>query len=114
MKDCIFCNIAAKKIPAETVYEDNDLVAFNDINPQAPMHAVVIPKKHIERVSDLKPEDADLAGRMILAANRIAKKTRVADSGYRIVINCNKDAGQAVFHVHIHILGGRRMNWPPG
>lgn len=114
MKDCIFCKIAKKEMPSSIVYEDDDLIAFNDINPQAPIHVVVIPKKHIERISDLNLEDAGLTARAILAANKIAEKMRVADSGYRLVINCNKDAGQAVFHIHIHLLGGRRMNWPPG
>lgn len=112
--DCIFCKIIEKKIPSSIVYEDKNTLAFEDINPQAPVHIITIPKKHIERVSELKEEDSDLISKIIFAGNKIAKEKGLIDSGYRFVINCNRDAGQAVFHLHMHILGGRRMGWPPG
>jgi len=113
-KDCIFCKIVSKSIPSTIVYEDDEIMAFNDINPQAPVHAVVIPKRHIERISDLGPEDSGLISKIISAGNKIAENKKIADSGYRFVINCNKDAGQVVFHIHMHIIGGRKMGWPPG
>ncbi len=112
--DCLFCKIANKEIPARIVFEDSDLVAFEDVSPQAPVHVLIIPKEHIERISDLKRANCDIAGRLILAANRIAAERGVRDSGYRIVFNCNKDAGQAVLHLHLHLLAGRRFSWPPG
>jgi histidine triad (HIT) family protein len=112
--DCIFCKIAAKKIPSKAVYEDDEIVAFEDINPQAPVHIVVISKNHIEKLSDLAEKDSQLAGRMVMAAKNIAKENGIQESGYRIVMNCNKDGGQAVFHLHLHLLGGRAMKWPPG
>ncbi|MBL7069466.1 MAG: histidine triad nucleotide-binding protein [Candidatus Omnitrophica bacterium] len=113
-EDCIFCKIISKSIPSTIVYEDDAVMAFNDINPQAPIHAIVIPKKHIERISDLRPEDSKLISKVISAGNKIAKEKKIADSGYRFIINCNKDAGQAVFHIHMHVIGGRQMGWPPG
>jgi len=113
-QDCIFCKIAKKEIPADIVYEDEDVVAFNDIRPQAPVHVVVIPRTHIEKLSDLKEGDEVLAARIISAGNKIAKKRDIVLSGYRFVINCNRDAGQEVFHLHMHLLGGRKMGWPPG
>jgi len=111
---CLFCNIAQKKIPATLVYEDDDVVAFEDLNPQAPTHVLVIPRKHIATLNDVQPEDAELIGKVILAAKKIAKESGHAEGGYRLVLNCNKEAGQTVFHIHCHLLGGRAMHWPPG
>ena len=111
---CIFCKIVNKEIPADFVYENDQVVAFNDLNPQAPVHVLIIPKEHIEKVSDFDLKHRDLITEMVLVANELAKKKNISDSGYRIVVNCNKDAGQAVFHVHLHLLGGRPMSWPPG
>ncbi len=112
--DCIFCRIKDKKIPASIVYEDESVIAFKDIKPKAPVHIVIIPKRHIERVSELESDDSELISRMMLAAVKIADDNGLAGPGYRFVINCNKDAGQEVFHLHMHILGGRKMGWPPG
>lgn len=112
--DCIFCKIAEGAIPAEIVHRDNDLVAFQDIRPQAPVHVLIIPRKHIETVSDLQVEDADLIGKMVLLANDIAKKEGIAEKGFREVLNCRSHGGQEVYHIHLHLLGGRRMAWPPG
>ncbi len=114
MSECIFCKIAAGEIPADKVLEEEDLVAFRDLNPQAPVHILVIPKRHIATLNDLRPEDAALMGRLHLAAQRIAAEEGIADRGYRTVINCNAEAGQTVFHIHLHLLGGRPMGWPPG
>lgn len=112
--DCIFCRIAEKKLPARLVYEDEFAVAFEDINPQAPVHVLVIPRKHIPTSIDLKEEDNALVGRLFQVANRIARQKGIAERGFRIVMNCNAEAGQTVFHLHIHLLGGRAMHWPPG
>ncbi len=112
--DCLFCGIAAKTMPARVAYEDDTLLAFHDIRPQAPVHLVVIPKRHLDRVSDLTDPDAALVGRLIVAANRLAREQSIAESGYRLVINCNAHGGQTVFHLHLHVLGGRPMRWPPG
>ncbi|MCX7703242.1 MAG: histidine triad nucleotide-binding protein [Planctomycetota bacterium] len=114
MEKCIFCKIVSGEIGAKRVYEDENVVAFEDINPQAPVHILVIPRRHIERVNDLKESDEKLVGHLVLVAKRIAFEKKVAESGYRLVLNCNSDAGQAVFHLHLHLLGGRRMTWPPG
>ena len=114
MEDCIFCKIVAGEIPADKVYEDDAVVAFRDLKPQAPIHLLVIPRKHIATLNDLTPEDEVLVGRMYRAARAIAIDLDVAESGYRTVVNCNKAAGQVVFHVHMHFLAGRRMGWPPG
>jgi histidine triad (HIT) family protein len=114
MSDCIFCKIAEKKIPAKIVYEDTEAVAFEDINPQAPVHTLVIPKKHIPTLLDLKEEDNNLIGHLIKVANKIAVDKGIAERGFRLVTNCNPESGQTVYHIHLHILGGRRMNWPPG
>ncbi len=113
-KDCLFCKIVKKEIPTKIVFEDNKFLAFEDIRPQAPVHILVIPKYHIDKVSDLKDDDINLIGNLILTAKNIAKEKGVQESGYRLVINCNRDAGQEVFHIHIHLLGGRRFSWPPG
>lgn len=114
MTDCIFCKIAAGDIPATKLYEDDQVVAFRDLNPQAPTHVLVIPRKHIATLNDLEPGDAELIGRLYLAARQVAAAEGIAASGYRTVFNCNRDAGQEVFHLHLHVLGGRRMSWPPG
>jgi histidine triad (HIT) family protein len=114
MTDCIFCKIIAKKIPSKIVYEDDIALAFEDINPQAPVHTLVIPKKHIATVLDLKEEDAHLMGHLVKIANKIAKQKGIAERGFRLVTNCNPESGQEVYHIHLHLLGGRPMHWPPG
>ena len=114
MTDCIFCKIAAGDIPATTLYDDGDVLAFPDINPEAPIHLLIIPRKHIPTLNDLTEADAALIGRMHLAAKQLAAELGVADSGYRTVINCNHNAGQLVFHIHMHLLAGRELGWPPG
>jgi histidine triad (HIT) family protein len=111
--DCIFCKIAAGEIPSDKVYEDGDLVAFRDLNPQAPVHVLIIPRKHLASLNEASDEDRALLGRVLLAARALAEKLDVA-SGYRVVNNCGAPAGQSVFHVHFHLLGGRPMGWPPG
>jgi len=112
--DCIFCKVASGEMDAKKVFEDEDLVAFEDIRPQAPVHILIIPRRHIETLNDLTDEDAELVGRLVLAAKRIAAERGIAESGYRLVLNCNRDSGQEVFHIHLHLLGGRKMTWPPG
>lgn len=112
--DCIFCKIIKKEIPAKIVFEDNNVLAFEDINPQAPVHIVIVPKTHIEKLSHIKAENVVNIGRLMLAANKIAKEENIQESGYRVVVNCGHDAGQAVLHLHLHLLGGRKMGWPPG
>ncbi len=114
MEECIFCKIANHEIPSDIVYEDDQFVAFRDINPQAPVHILIIPRKHIPTVNDLKPEDADLIGKMVLLAKELAAKEGISERGYRLVLNCNREGGQMVFHIHLHLLGGRAMGWPPG
>jgi histidine triad (HIT) family protein len=109
---CLFCRIVRKEIPAQIVAETEDCVAFRDINPQAPLHVLVIPREHVASLNEAT--DPALVGRLALAAADIAKREGVAESGYRTVINTNADAGQTVFHVHLHLLGGRRFSWPPG
>ncbi|HCD41029.1 MAG TPA: histidine triad nucleotide-binding protein [Firmicutes bacterium] len=113
MNDCLFCKIARKEIPADIVYEDDDVLAFRDIRPQAPVHVLVIPKRHIASLADLTQEDKDVMGHVTLVASRLARDLGVSE-GYRVVINCGKDAGQSVFHIHMHLLGGRSLGWPPG
>lgn len=114
MDDCIFCKIAAGEIPAERVYEDEAVVAFRDLNPQAPTHVLVIPRRHIATLNDVTPDNASAIGRLFSAARAIAEQEGFAEQGYRTVINCNEAGGQTVFHVHLHLLGGRMMHWPPG
>lgn len=114
MTDCIFCKIAAGDIPATTLYDDGEVLAFRDINPEAPIHLLIIPRKHIPTLNDLTEVDAALIGRMYLAAKQLAAELGVADGGYRTVINCNRNAGQLVFHIHMHLLAGRELGWPPG
>jgi histidine triad (HIT) family protein len=114
MSDCIFCKIASGDIPAEKIYENDQVIGFRDLNPQAPTHILVIPKKHVSTINDLKDEDKSLVGDMFLAAKQIAADEGLSERGYRTVMNCNEEAGQTVFHIHLHLLGGRRMQWPPG
>ena len=111
---CLFCRIVAGEIPSSKVYEDDQLVAFNDINPQAPMHVLVVPRTHVATVNDLAPEHDALVGAMMRRAAAIAADRGFAAGGYRTVFNCNSDAGQTVFHIHLHVIGGRRLGWPPG
>lgn len=110
--DCLFCRIIRKEIPATMVAEDEHCLAFRDINPQAPTHVLVIPKQHIARLGEVR--DPDIVGRMHMLAAQIAASEGIAERGYRTVINTNAEAGQTVFHIHLHLLGGRRMDWPPG
>ncbi len=114
MSDCIFCKIVEKKIPAKIIYEDEYALAFEDINPQAPVHTLIIPKKHIPTLLDIKEEDNNLVGHLLKVANKIANDKGIAERGFRIVTNCNPESGQTVYHIHLHILGGRQMHWPPG
>jgi histidine triad (HIT) family protein len=114
MSDCLFCRIIAGEIPAALVYEDADLVAFNDINPQAPFHALIVPRRHIATLNDQKATDDALVGSMFRCAAALAKQHGYAERGYRTVLNCNRDAGQTVFHIHLHLLAGRPLGWPPG
>lgn len=111
---CIFCKVASGALPSDIVYQDEELMAFRDINPQAPHHILIIPRRHIATVNDLQPADAGLMGRLFLAAQHVAAEIGVASGGYRLVMNCNRDAGQTVYHVHLHLLAGRAMRWPPG
>jgi histidine triad (HIT) family protein len=112
--DCLFCKIAAGEIPSNQVYSDDEFYAFRDIHPAAPVHVLIIPRKHIERIIDANEKDAALLGRMILRANQVAEAEGIAQQGVRYVINCNAWAGQEVFHIHLHIVGGRPLGWPPG
>ena len=124
--DCLFCKIVAGDIPSNEVYSDDEFVAFKDINPQAPTHFVLIPRRHIARISDASVKDTEMLGRMMLRATEIAQEaglvsarvSRTGDSvtedGYRLVMNCNVHGGQSVYHIHLHILGGRQLMWPPG
>ena len=114
MADCLFCKMIAGEITPDTVYEDDDVLAFRDINPQAPTHVLVVPKQHVATLNDLDDSNASLVGKMMLAAASIARQEGFAESGYRTVMNCHADGGQTVFHIHLHLLGGRRMHWPPG
>jgi histidine triad (HIT) family protein len=114
MSDCVFCKMAAGEIEPDKVYEDEEILAFRDLNPQAPTHVLVIPKRHIATTNDLSDAEAALVGRLTLVAKRIAAEEGIAESGYRTVLNCNEGAGQSVFHLHLHLLGGRRLGWPPG
>ncbi len=112
--DCLFCKIATKEIPATLVYEDDLTVAFEDIKPVAPVHILVIPKKHIPTIDDISPEDNEMIGHLFQVARKIAKTKGLSEGGYRLAINCKADAGQLVFHIHLHLLGGRKFSWPPG
>lgn len=112
--DCIFCKIASGKLPAEIYYEDEEIIAFRDIHPVAPTHLLIIPRRHIATANEFTGEESALIGKLSITAARIAHELRVDQSGYRLVMNCHRDAGQTVFHVHLHLLAGRRFNWPPG
>lgn len=112
--DCLFCKILAGDIPADVIHETDSVLAFRDINPQAPTHVLVIPRKHIATINDLQPDDAGLVGDLFLAARHVASAEGIAEDGYRAVMNCNRGAGQSVFHIHLHLLGGRDLDWPPG
>ena len=114
MDDCLFCKMVSGEITPDSVYEDDHVLAFRDINPQAPVHILVIPKRHVSTLDDLQADDAELIGRLHLAAAQIARDQGIAEPGYRTLINCNEQGGQVVFHIHLHLLGGRRMGWPPG
>jgi histidine triad (HIT) family protein len=111
---CIFCKIVNKEIPAKIVIEDDDLIAFHDVNPQAPTHVLVIPKRHIPGIRDATLEDAEVLGRLLLGARKVAAATGIEESGFRTVVNSGPNAGQTVLHLHVHVLGGRPMAWPPG
>ena len=114
MSDCLFCKIRDGEIPADIVFENDDVLAFRDVNPHAPTHILIIPRKHIATVNDLSVEDELIMGKLFSVAKVIAAEEGVSDDGYRLVINCNEKAGQTVFHIHMHLLAGRRMTWPPG
>lgn len=112
--DCPFCKIVNREIPADIVYEDEEVLAFNDINPQAPTHALIVPKHHIATLNDLEEKDLALVGRLSFAAAKLAKDSGFAEDGYRVVMNCNEKGGQSVYHIHMHLMGGRRFTWPAG
>jgi len=114
MDDCLFCKIAGGKIPAKLVLDEPDIAAFEDINPQAPVHLLVIPRRHVASLNETTEDDAPLLGRLMTAARRLAREKGIDASGYRVVVNTMAGAGQSVFHVHLHLLGGRPMHWPPG
>lgn len=114
MSECLFCKIASKELPAEIVWEDDDILAFKDIKPVAPIHVLLIPKKHISSINDATNEDIELLGKMQIIAAQIAKSLNIAKQGYRLVNNCGEMGGQTVFHIHYHLLGGRYFEWPPG
>jgi len=114
MSNCLFCKIIKKEIPAEIVFEDEGIIAIRDINPQAPVHLLVIPKKHFSTVLDIQEEDHELIGCVFSVANHLAIEEGVDRSGFRLVVNCGEGAGQSVFHIHYHLLGGRPLQWPPG
>lgn len=114
MYNTIFGKIITKEIPADIVYEDDFVLAFNDISPQAPVHIIIIPKKEIPTINDITPDDSELIMKLVLAVQKIAKEKGIDKSGYRLLMNCNEHGQQTVFHLHMHLLGGRQMNWPPG
>lgn len=112
--DCLFCKIADKQLASDLIYEDDTVVAFHDINPQAPTHIIIIPREHIATLNDLSAEHKVLMGHMVHTATRLAGDHNLSKMGYRVVMNCNAHGGQSVFHIHMHLLGGRLMSWPPG
>ena len=114
MPDCLFCKIIGGQIPASLVYQDERVVAFKDINPQAPMHVLVVPRRHIASLNELTAEDDGLVGEMVRRGAALARDQGHSDGGFRTIFNCNADAGQTVFHIHLHVLGGRILTWPPG
>lgn len=114
MSDCIFCRIVERTVPSKIVHEDDQAVAFEDVNPQAPVHILVVPKRHVRSLKELNETDSTLLGHLMLTGAAIAKQKGIAESGYRLVVNTGKHGGQSVFHLHLHLLGGRPMHWPPG
>lgn len=112
--DCLFCKIINREIPADIVYEDDHVLAFNDISPQAPTHQLIIPKKHIATLNDIDEQDVAMVGRLQLTAAKLAKQQGFAEDGYRVVMNCNEMGGQTVYHIHMHLMGGRVFTWPAG
>jgi len=114
MSDCLFCKIRDGEIPCKITFENDDILAFHDVNPQAPIHILIIPKKHLSTVNDVAEHDEPIMGKLFSAAKKIAEQEGISDDGYRLVTNCNEKAGQTVFHIHMHLLAGRRMTWPPG
>ena len=114
MDDCLFCKICAGRIPAKIVYQDDRILAFDDIRPQAPIHTLIIPKAHFASLNDVPDAESGLLGHMLLKAREIARAKGIGETGYRVVLNTARDSGQEVFHIHFHVLGGRRMAWPPG
>lgn len=114
MSHCIFCNIAEHKTPADILYEGNEIMVFRDINPQAPVHLLTIPKKHIAKISEMEAEDQQLVGKIIYIAKQVAQEQGISESGFRMVFNNGRHGGQDVHHIHLHLLGGRPMRWPPG
>tara|TARA_B100001146_G_C16150775_1_gene421077 strand:+ start:456 stop:800 length:345 start_codon:yes stop_codon:yes gene_type:complete len=114
MEETIFDKIISKEIPSDIVYEDRDFLAFRDINPQAPTHILIIPKKRIPTINDIKDEDSKIIGKLVIIAKKIAEEENISKDGYRLVFNCNEYGGQTVFHIHLHLIGGRKLNWPPG
>lgn len=114
MENCLFCKMVRGDIQPAVVYENDQVLAFHDINPQAPVHVLVVPKRHIATLNDLGDQDTELMGQLYVAAKTVAEREGIAEPGYRTVINCNAQAGQSVYHLHLHVLGGRRMHWPPG
>lgn len=114
MGDSIFTKIIKREIPAQIEYEDNEIIAFKDIDPKAPFHTLIIPKKQIPTINDIEEADAELVGKIFIVAAKLAKKYKIDQKGYRLVFNCNEEAGQTVFHIHCHLFGGRKLNWPAG
>ena len=114
MSECLFCKIRDGEIPADIIFENDDVLAFNDVNPQAPVHLLIIPKQHISTVNDIVDHDQVLMGKLFSAAKVLARQAGVSDDGYRLVVNCNEKAGQTVFHIHMHLLADRALTWPPG
>jgi histidine triad (HIT) family protein len=114
MSDCVFCKIVRREIPAQIVYQDDQVTAFRDLNPQAPVHVLVVPNQHVGSVAEIGPGNGPLLAALVTAANRVAEEAGVAGSGYRLVFNVGEDAGLSVPHLHLHVLGGRRLAWPPG
>lgn len=112
--NCVFCKIASKELNSDIVYEDDTVVAFNDVSPKAPHHILIIPRKHIATLNDASSDDTELLGYIIQTSKKLAKKLGIAKRGYRVLINCNEEGGQEVYHLHLHLLGGRAMTWPPG
>ena len=110
----LFTKIINREIPADIIYENDDIIAFNDINPQAPVHVLIVPKKEIKTLNHLEVEDQEIVGKMFIAAKKLAKELNIGKNGYRAVLNCNDHGGQTVFHIHLHLLGGRQLTWPPG